>query len=195
MVLHVLLVVGAVLVGAPVASASSTLKWSGEAAKTSRGWDNASNWEAGVIPSSSEPVALEFPTLTSANCTSSPPTDTCYESENDVNGLDVESLQVEDSQTYLIAGKQIALGGGGLTVAPTTKTTAQTGSILAMPIALGVAQTWNIAGQNGDKAIDGNQFVLLEEVSGAGHSLNVKLSEGGGLVLANEDELGSLSLE
>jgi hypothetical protein len=193
--MHALLVVGVVLFSAPIASASSTFTWSGGATKTARGWSNATNWEAGAIPSSSEPVALEFPMLTSANCTSSPPTDTCYESENDVSGLDVESLHVEDSQTYVIAGKPIALGSGGLTAAPATDTTEQIGSILAMPIALGVGQTWNIAGQSGDKAINGNQFVLFEEVSGASYPLDVKLSEGGGLVLANEDEVGHLSLE
>lgn len=190
-----LAVVGAALLGSPLAFASSTLRWSGGAAEGSRGWTNATNWEDGAIPSSSEPVTLEFPRLTSASCTSSPPTDTCYESENNVSGLNVESLRVEDSQTYVIAGEPITLGSGGLTAAPATNTTEQIGSIVAMPIVLGAPQTWSIAGQSGDAAIDGNQFVLLEEVSGAGHTLNVKLSDGGGLVLVNEDEVGPLSLE
>jgi hypothetical protein len=183
-----------VLLIAPAADAASTFRWSGGAGLDSRGWTDTANWEAGVIPSSSEPVALEFPRLTSASCTSSPPTDTCYESENDVSGLNVESMQVEDSQTYVIEGDPITLGGGGLTAAPATNTTKQIGSILSLPIALGASQTWNIAGQSGDNAIDNNQLVLLEEVTGS-HPLNVGLSEGGGLVLVNEEEVGPLSFE
>jgi hypothetical protein len=128
---------GVVLLGAPVAIASSTFKWSGGDTKTSRRWSDSSNWEGGATPSSSEPVALEFPMLTSASCTVALPTDTCYESETNVNGLSVEALYVEDSQTYLIAGKPITLGSGGLAAAPATNTTEQIGSILTMPIALG----------------------------------------------------------
>jgi hypothetical protein len=172
-----------------------TFTWSGGAPKTLRGWGNAANWKGGSTPASSEPVALEFPTLTSANCTSAPPTDTCYESENNVSGLNVESLRIEDSQTYVIAGDPIILGSGGLAAEPTTNTTEQIGSILALPIALGVPQTWNILGQSGDAAIDGNQLMLLEEVSGSSRPLEVRLSEGGGLVLANNVEVGALSLE
>jgi hypothetical protein len=189
------LVSATLLVSVPAALAYTTFKWSGEAAKASRGWANSGNWEGGLAPSSFEPVALEFPQLTSANCTASPPVDTCYESENNVSGMDVESMQVEDSQTYVIAGEPITLGSGGLNVAPATNTTEQIGSIMAMPVTLGARQTWSIAGQSNDEAIDGNQFVLLEEVSGAGQPLNISLSDGGGLVLVNEDEVGPLSFE
>ncbi|MGA9314019.1 MAG: Ig-like domain-containing protein [Solirubrobacteraceae bacterium] len=112
-----------------------------------------------------------------------------------MSGLDVESMQVEDSQTYVIAGEPITLGSGGLNVAPATNTTEQTGSIMAMPVTLGAPQTWRVAGQSSDTAINGNQFVLLEEVSGAAQPLNVSLSDGGGLVLVNEDEVGPLSFE
>ncbi len=189
------LVSAALLIGVPAASASTTFKWSGEAAKASRGWANLENWEGGSAPSPSEPMMLEFPRLTSANCMTSPPVDTCYESENNVSGLDVESMHVEDSQTYVIAGEPIVLGSGGLNVAPATNTSEQTGSIMAMPVTLGAQQTWSIAGQSGDTAIDGNQFVLLEEVSGAGQPLKISLGDGGGLVLVNEDEVGPLSFE
>ena len=188
--------VSVVLLGnVPAASASTTFKWSGGAAQGFRGWSNSGNWGMGLAPSSLEPVTLEFTRLTSPNCTTSPPIDTCYESENNVSGLDVESLDVEDSETYVIAGEPITLGSGGLDVAPATNTTEQTGSILAMPVKLDAQQTWSIAGQSSDKEIDGNQFVLLEEVSGPGEPLNVSLSDGGGLVLVNEDEVGPLSFE
>jgi hypothetical protein len=103
-------------------------------------------------------------------------------------------MNVEDSQTYVIGGEPIALGSGGLAAAPATSTTGQIGTILDLPIDLDVPQTWSIAGQSGDSAIDGNQLVLLGEVSGD-HPLNVGMSEGGRLVLANEDEVGPLSLE
>ncbi len=189
------LVCAVLLVSVPVASASTTFKWSGMAAQGSSGWANAQNWEGNSTPSSLEPVTLEFPQLSSPACTASPQVDTCYESENNLSGLDVESLDVEDSEPYVIAGEPITLGGGGINVAPATNTTEQTGSIMAMPVKLGAQQTWNIAGQSSDTAIDGNQFVLLEEVSGSNQPLNVNLSDGGGLVLVNEDEVGPLSFE
>lgn len=193
--LFALLVAAALLINVPVASASTTFRWSGGAAVASRGWGNSGNWEGGLVPSSLEPVALEFPQLTSADCTASPPADTCYESENNVSGLDVESMNVETSQTYVIAGDSIMLGSGGLNAAPATNTTEQIGSIMAMPVTLRTGQTWNIAGQSSDTAIDGNQLVLLEGVSGIDQPLGINLSDGGGLVLANEDEVGPLSFE
>src|ERR1700734_1354939 len=137
---HVLLfgflVSAVLLVSVPAALASTTFKWSGGAAKASRGWANSGNWEGGLVPSSLESMVLEFPQLTSSDCTASPPLDTCYESENNVSGLDVESMQVEDSQTYVIAGEPITLGSGGLNVAPATNTTEQIGSVMAMPVTL-----------------------------------------------------------
>ncbi len=189
-----LAVAGLALLGAGSALAAPTFRWSGAAAKGSRGWADTANWEGGTAPSASEPVALEFPTLTSGACTSSPPSDTCYESENNVSGLTVESLRLEDSTTYAIAGKPIMLDGGGLSVAPAASTTGQTGSLLATPIVLRAGQTWSIAGQSGDNAIDDNQLALFGEVSG-GDPLHMKLSEGGGLVLANADNVGPLSFE
>ncbi len=188
-----LVVTGVVLLVTPVALAASTFRWSGGAAEGSRGWANAANWEGDSAPSSSEPVALEFPMLT-AGCASSSPADTCYESENNVSGLHLESMRVEDSQTYVIAGEPITLEGGGLTAGPATDTTEPIGSIVALPIALGASQTWDIAGQGGDGAIDGNQLLLVEEVTGD-QPLHVKLSEGGGLDLANENEVGPLNFE
>ncbi len=190
-----LFLLSAVLVSAATAAAAPILRWSGGANAGFYGWSNTSNWEGGVAPSSSEAVALEFSRLTSSSCTSTPPTDSCYESENNITGLNVESLQVEDSQTYVIEGEPITLGSGGLAAAPATNTTEQIGSIIAMPIALGASQTWNIVGQSGDNAIDGNQLVFFRDVSGASHPLNMKMSEGGGLVLVNENEVGPLSLE
>jgi hypothetical protein len=187
------LMIGLVL--APSAEATvSSFKWTGAAVGGTRGWSDSTNWEAGSIPSSSGPVALEFPMLTSASCTSSPPTDTCYESENDESGLIVESMQVEDSQEYVIAGRPITLDGG-LSAAPASNNTKAIGSIVALPIVLGAPQTWNIAGQSSDEAIDYNQLLLLEEVSGTGQPLTVDVSDGGGLDLANNTEVGSLSIE
>lgn len=191
--LCVLVMIGLVL--APSAEATvSSFKWTGAAAARTRGWSDSANWEVGGTPSSLGSVALEFPMLTSASCTSSPPTDTCYESENDESGLIVESMQVEDSQEYVIAGRPITLDGG-LSAAPASNTTKEIGSIVALPIVLGAPQTWSIAGQSSDEAIDGNQLLLLEEVSGTGQPLTVDVSDGGGLDLANNSEVGSLSIE
>jgi hypothetical protein len=112
-----------------------------------------------------------------------------------MSGLDVESLHVEDSETYEIAGDPITLGSGGLVAAPATSTTEPIGSILALPISLGDPQVWTIEGQSNDSAIDGNQLLLLGKVSGANESLDMKVSDGGGLDLANDNEVGPLTLE
>jgi Bacterial Ig-like domain (group 3) len=176
-------------------ASATTLKWSGGAALMSRGWGNPSNWEGGSAPSPSEPVSLEFPVLPSPGCISSPPTDTCYESENDLTGLDVESLHVEDSEEYVIAGEPITLGNGGLSAAPASNTSEPIGSVLALPMTLGSSQTWSIAGQSSDTAIDGNQLLVAGGVSGRSASLHVAVSDGGGLDIANDNEIGPLSIE
>jgi hypothetical protein len=192
--LCVLVVIGLVL--APSAGATvSSFKWTGAAAEGTRGWSDSANWEADGTPSSSGSVALEFPMLTSAGCISSSPTDTCYESENNVSGLNVELMRVDDSHEYVIAGRPITLDGYGLSALPATNTSKPIVSLVALPITLGAEQAWHIDGQNSDEAIDENQLLLVDSVSGESHRLTVDVADSGGLDLANDNEVGPLSLE
>src|SRR5436309_770885 len=81
----------------------------------------------GLFAPSGSVGTLSFPALTNAACTSSPPTDTCYQSSNDISGVNASAISIDDGghgsgpflSAYLITGKGITLGSGGITAAPT----------------------------------------------------------------------------
>lgn len=109
-VLCVFVTAGLFLMFAPVAGATVTsLTWTGDAAESS--WSAAKNWEGETAPSSPGPVALDFPRLPSCS-------GACYKSTNDMSGLDVESIGIDDGDEYELTGDTITLGDGGLTASP-----------------------------------------------------------------------------
>src|SRR5206468_7169416 len=72
-------------------------------------------------------------------------------SSNDIAGLSVNAISIDDGSPYAIAGNAITLGGGGIT-ATTTATCSSTCPgmpSLGLPLALGASQTWSIAGNLG----------------------------------------------
>jgi hypothetical protein len=139
---------------ASTAVASSTLTsytWSGTTPTSMAGasnWSNGTNWSGGVAPAGSV-GRLTFPALTSSACTSSPPTDTCYGTFNNITGLIAHAVSIDDAVGYLMPGNLLKLGSGGLT-ASTTSTTFTGVPELSMPLALTAAQTWTIDGHNID---------------------------------------------
>lgn len=129
------------LVLAPMAGATATsLTWTGDAAESN--WSAAKNWEGETAPSSAGPVALDFPRIPS--CTGA-----CYKSTNDVSGLDVESIGIDDGDEYELEGDAITLGGGGLTASPAGGTSGPSGDFLGLPIELDASQTWTVTGRSG----------------------------------------------
>lgn len=102
----------------PVANASAApdFTWSGAEPLGASNWSNGGNW-GGTAPSGSVGT-LAFPALTSPACTANPPTATCHQSNNDVSGLNVSALSIDDGVGYQISGKAITLGAGGITASP-----------------------------------------------------------------------------
>jgi hypothetical protein len=135
-----ILIVGVVLAPvialAPTAFASaSTYTWTGEAAKGS-GWSATGDWQGDVAPSAPGPVSLEFSHL--SDCTG-----VCYESKNDISGLSVESLTIDDGDDYKLGGDEITLGAGGLVASPAAGASGSDGDVLDLPIKLGATQAWS----------------------------------------------------
>ena len=191
----------ALLLAAPV-SAAADFTWSG-AAPTGTGlgplyWSNGANWVGGTAPSGSVGT-LDFPQLTSSACTANPPTDTCYATHNDISGLAVNQLAIDDllGDGYSLTGDGLTLGAGGLTASPSgTPVAGEFGAAAVfLPITLGATQTWSINGGSGNPSL-----AILGGVSGAGAGLTVNLNRptpmfpGGELDLSGDIEVGNVDL-
>ena len=177
--------------------------WKGAApgvAKSDAYWSLGANWEAGVAPNASEGIAtLTFPRLTTPTCESATPADTCYLSFNNLVGLSVEALKLDDGDEYLIAGEPFTLGSGGLSATPASGSAGEAADVVEAPIQLGASQDWQLAGRGGPVAENG--LVLFDgtfgsgSVSGSGSSLSVELSEGPLFFLDKTDtEVGPLTI-
>lgn len=186
--LVVLVACGCSLLAAPAALAAN-FTWSGGGTTSADAWSNVANWEGGSTPSGAIGT-LTFPALTSAACTAEPPTATCYTSNNDLSGLNVNEIVLADNAPYAITGNGITLGAGGI------KGSAS-GSYhgffsvevarLTVPLTLSAPQTWSISGGNpySDFAVGGN-------VSGS-DTLGINLSNS--IFLAESDfEVGALTV-
>jgi hypothetical protein len=160
---------------------AASFTWSGAALVPN--WSKAKNW-GGTAPSGSVET-LTFPLLTSAACSEEPPAAPCYFSVNDLSGLSVNALSIDDGGKYFIFGNPITLGAGGLTAS----TTSSTGfAFLALPLTLGASQTWAIDGNNSRRGI-----ALAESVTGSSSALGIDLSHRGFLVLEEGDlEVGPI---
>jgi Big-like domain-containing protein len=181
------------LVSTAGASAQS-FTWTGGSASTAD-WSSGANWAGGVAPTSSTALEnLDFPQLESA-CAVERPTDACYESENDLSGLTVGSMYIDDGGYYGIFGEKFTLGAGGLTASPPVATNELTVAFVETPIALDASQTWSIAG-TGRNNIGENQLYLGGDVTGgSSDNLKVEMSRGGALDLGGEDEVGPVAIE
>ena len=110
---------------------------------------------------------LSFPALT--GCT------TCYESSNDVTGLNADGISIDDSAPYLISGNAITLGSGGITAAPSG---AGSTANISLPITLGATQAWSITGGSSSE-------LAVDTVTGSGDALTVNFSSSGILALSD----------
>jgi hypothetical protein len=163
-------------------STPANFTWSGGG--TANEWSNAANWEGGTAPSG-KLATLAFPVLTSPACTANPATATCYESNNDVNGLEVSALSI--SGGYSITGNSITLGSGGITASAGASTPPNRASIVT-PITLSAPQTWSI---------DGSHYAGLyvgSKVTGSSNALAISLPNQGSLELAGDVEAGTVTV-
>lgn len=165
---------------------ASTYKWTGEAAKGS-GWSAGGNWAGDLVPSAPGPVSLEFPRLSAC-------AGVCYESKNDISGLSVESLMIDDGDEYTLSGDEITLGVGGLAATPEFGTTGAAGDILELPVKLGATQTWNIEQRSGEPTGE-NGVALTGDVTGPTHDLKIDLHNGPVGIVEDKIETERLAIE
>lgn len=197
--LGVLAILGLTLAVTQAASANAaSFTWAGGSpgrTESAAHWSAGVNWEGNTAPTTSQVIeTLTFPHLTNSECTSKPETDTCYLTLNNISGLTVDSMQLDDADDYLLAGEKITLGSGGLTAAPSNGTSGFAGSFMEMPLELSASQKWSIANRSGGE-IEENGLLLGGEVTGEGSELTVELNNGPALILENSTEVGPVTIE
>ncbi len=163
--------------------------WTGADSVGNANWSDATNW-GGIAPTDSESVgALTFPALTSAGCTASSPTDTCYTSNNDLTGLSVNGVSIDDGGDYSIGGNGITLGAGGITAAPSASDTGDI-SLIEVPLALSADQTWSITAGSLEQQLG----IENASVTGSSDTVAVDFSDNTFLDLFNgDDEVGAVT--
>lgn len=108
--------------------------WSGGGGASVITWSTGANWLGGTAPVSGESIdTLAFPRLAGANG-----------SENDLSGLNVESLQLDDSRGIDVTGNGITLGARGLTLSAEDEPPIGA-AVIAAPLALSSSQTWSVS--------------------------------------------------
>jgi hypothetical protein len=181
--------------GATLGSASAdaaSFTWSGAATPGTSNWSAGANW-GGTAPAGAV-EELTFPALTSAACTppSPPLADPCSQSNNDLSGLSVNAISIDDGVEYNITGSAITLGAGGITAAPSANDTGFPNPRyprLGVPITLGAPQTWAITGGSANQQLD-----LGAAVTG-GFPLTVDLSSQTFLGVNTQDvEVGPIAV-
>jgi hypothetical protein len=180
-------VVLALLAGmlATASASAAPLVWSGNAAE--HHWSAVRNWERELAPTMSEPSELEFPHL--SGCSGS-----CYTSENDLSGLKVESIKIDDGDEYELSGDEIDLGSGGMTISPAAGTSGRAGDLLELPIHLSASQSWSLTGRSGG-AVGENGAAVVGNLSGSSSALTVGIGNEALLVMGSEAEVGPVALE
>jgi hypothetical protein len=175
---------GNVFTGTP-AGEEAHFMWSGKG--SSSAWSDGGNWQGNTAPAPSSSIdTLTFPLLPSAAT-----------ANNDLSGLSVNQLLLDDSHGYTLNGQGFTLGGGGLSVSTAE---GSGGSLkLAAPISLEGSQSWNIAGPT--------NLVQPVEVSGqltgAASNLTINLNTANTLFvlgtylsheITTDDELGDVTI-
>ncbi len=182
-----LVVCGCSLVLVPIASAAD-FTWSGGGSSTA--WSNTGNWIGGTAPVATEAIGtLTFPALTAFQ-----------NSENDLSGLSVNQLQVDDSHGYALTGQGLTLASGGLSISAEEGSTGAFNTIT--PMTLGGSQTWDIAGPS---VGFGQNVEVGGALSGEAADLTVNLSDPTQLIFGQRqipgrpadtanDELGEVTI-
>ena len=171
--------VSMLLLGSAASAADFT--WSGDGTDTSGPWSNGANWVGNAAPAPNASIGtLTFPQLDGA-CAPPPSASlACTTAHNDVSGLSVDQLVLDDGVTsYKLTGDGIQLGGGGLTASSASPDEGSTDTLL-LPIALTASQTWNVA----------TGLVAVEGLSGSSADLSLSLGNDGEVDLYGDNEVG-----
>jgi len=185
-----ILVAALVSMYAPAAALAANFNWTGTAARNPEedNWSNPANWE-GTAPTGSV-GRLIFAARPEPPCGEQPDEVlACYLSRNDISGLAVNAISIDDGIPYLLSGNPIRLGGGGVTAAPSASDPRRIRvPQLELPIVLTAPQTWSIAGGHGQ------QLGVDASVSGESESLEIRFRDSGFLNLSSDVEVGRVSI-
>jgi len=154
-------------------------------------WSNGSNWVGEVAPPPSSTIGtLTFPLLSATTNT-----------DNDLSGLTIESLVVNDTNGYGISGESLTLGSGGLSITGEENTAHFNSATITAPIVLAGNQAWDISSVSGHP----KQAVGIGGgLTGASADLTVNMAApDSSLTLggpsheatANDDEIGNTSVK
>jgi hypothetical protein len=188
-----LAILAAVLVPmhAPAAAIAANFAWTGTAAVNpdEDNWSNPANW-GGTVPTGGV-GRLTFAALPEPPCGSQPDEFVaCYLSRNDISGLAVQAISIDDGVAYLLSGNPIRLGKGGVTASPSAGDPRRAlVPQLELPIVLTAPQTWSIAGGS-----HGQQLGVDASVNGESESLGIRLRDSGFLNLSSDVEVGRVSI-
>jgi hypothetical protein len=165
-------------------ASAADFTWSGTG--TSTAWSEAANWLGGSAPAPSSTIGtLTFPALPAVDNTN-----------NDLSGLTINHLQIDDTGQFGITGEGVTLGSGGLSVTGSESVGGPYTGIL-VPITLSETQSWSVSGPS-----SGLQLVELREaLSGSSADLTVNLNDPAIFTLGDprsatpvDDELGNLTI-
>ncbi len=134
------------------ASAVTNFTWTGASAGSGPGsWSDSSNWQGDTAPSGVVGT-LTFPKLTNGACTTFSTSEVCDDTSNDIGGLTVTGIAIDDGPvatsgaTPQLGGSEgITLGSGGITSSTAKCGNGVTPSV-SLPITLSTAQTWTVTG-------------------------------------------------
>ena len=149
------------------AVAVPTATWTGGDVATSDNWSDTKNWQGGTIPAAGFTVA--FPAgLTTPEQTSN----------NDITGLDLTSILIQDT-SYSIGGDAVTLSGG----VDSSQTSTTGGASLSLPV--------TFSGASGTVTVDNTGATLT--MGGAITSTGGVLKQGAGIldVTGNSGNLGA----
>ena len=171
-----------------VPATAANLTWSGGASLTPGDWSNGANWSGGTAPSSGASIG----TVTFPNPS---------RSHNDLTGVSVEHLAVDNGSGFLLSGNALTLGSGGLTFSASQHPPIFS-TILTAPLVLSGSQTWSVSAPVVSEHFPPEDMLAFQgQLTGASADLTINLNAlaqvafGSFTELAGpDDEVGNVSV-
>jgi hypothetical protein len=193
------------LTAVPGAARAADFTWTSTGA-TGPQWSAGANWVGGVAPASGATIGtLTFPALPATGCPF-PPTvsPACGASQNDLTGITVGTLSFDDTfgsdtqPVNSLFGNGLTLTGG-LVATPggTASTRTFVEGSIDLPITLGAAQTWSVAGFPGVQppfAAGRAGLVIGSPFAASPDALTVRVSNQASFGLSGDTELGPVTV-
>jgi hypothetical protein len=168
------------------AASAANFTWSGGGGADD--WSDGANWLGGVAPSSGASIGtLRFPELSSP-----------VHSDNDLAGVSVEQVQLDNTHGFGLGGNGFSLGSGGVTLSAAAVPPIFS-TVLAAPIVLTADQTWTVSGPIEPGPPD--DIGLTGQLSGESANLTINLNTYADLAFGSfieasgpDDEIGNTTI-